>query len=257
MKVVIAARNALYQIVGAVLEGMQTNICEVGVLAGENAKVLYGILKPRRMYLVDSWSPSVFSDFRMNNSHRPWVKDLGSFGAYFGGPPDDPETFERLYKATSQTFNGFDNVWIIRANSRSGAAEVRSHLEGEKLHFVYIDASHQYETVFDDLVVYSDLLDANGFIQMNDCAFSAAGVEQNLGVLEAAVRFCKFAGFVPLLMTNTDWTDILLCRRDSVVAELVDRCVLSNEVRYVELPWQLLGAARVRIGSSMANLSFV
>ncbi|NCX94652.1 MAG: class I SAM-dependent methyltransferase, partial [Gammaproteobacteria bacterium] len=100
-----------------------------------------------------------------------------------------------------------------------------------------------------------DFVPEDGVIQMNDCCHSKDGLKQNLGVLEATVKFLKMSEFVPVLTTNTDYTDVLLARRNSKLINVIDTIVNVNDINYVEVPSQLLGALTIKSGRRV-NPSF-
>jgi hypothetical protein len=257
MKVLQGSRLLIYQIASAAFshQNIHPSILELGVLDGANAWTINKVMRPEQLILVDAWSTEIFEDFYQNNRHRNWVDDLDVHSAYFNGSVRNQSTFDELYKKVVEKFLGKLEVKIIRSPTRAAMQNlIQSH--PNKLDFIYVDASHQYETVLDDLMYCSDLLQQNGLLQLNDCCHSLEGVRQNLGVLEATVKFCKLKDFIPVLLTNTDYTDVLLMRRESSVINLIDRIVTNNSINFVEIPHQLLGALNVRYGN-LRNLSFV
>lgn len=196
------------------------------------------------------------AEFRKTNSHRDWVHSSDRFVAYFGGPLNEQSTFDRLYEQVHSRFAADDRVHLIRDTSDGGCKSLRDRLQPTPvLDYVYVDASHQYETVLDDLLMYGQLVAPNGLMQLNDCCHSEDGVRQNLGVLEAATKFCKMTDFVPAMLTNTNWSDLVLVRRGSAMMHTIDQVVLRADVLYVELPAALLPAATVRSGTR-DNLAF-
>lgn len=71
---------------------------------------------------------------------------------------------------------------------------------------------------------------------------------EHLGVIKATLTFMKMADFMPVMLTNTDRTDVLLVRRKSGIDQLLDKIV--------EIPSRLLGALHVKQGAKRNNLSF-
>lgn len=258
MKVIFADRAVLYMLVARVFQaiGIRPKVAEVGVLKGENASKIYEILSPQNMFLIDAWSADAFIDYAKNNLHRDWVDDLDVYAGYFGGSVRDQDTFDRLHAEVVKKFNAESAVEIIRATSREGLIALNDRLDGGQLDFIYLDASHQFETVYDDLIYYQKILKSGGIFQLNDCCHSPAGCRQNLGVLEAALKFCKETDFIPLAMTNTDWTDVILARKGAPVVGILDAIINANNLAYVELPTSLFGALKIRYGQR-ANLSFI
>lgn len=259
MKVLNADRRLIYSILNAAYssQGIKPKLMELGVLTGNNASTMFEVLAPEVMYLVDSWSCEPAVEYKRANAHRPWVDDPEKYAEYYGGPLSDQATFDRLYQKTVQLFSNKSNVQIVRASTRDAASQLKASGVAN-LDMIYVDANHQYETVFDDLLEYQHFLNEdNGCLQLNDCCHSELGMKQNLGVLEAAVKFCKLTNFTPVLLTNTDWTDILLARKNSLICQLIDQVVMMNDITFVELPAQLLGAMHVRYGQKRVNLSFI
>jgi hypothetical protein len=256
---VTSGRKLIYQLVNAAFQSAQIkpSAAELGVLKGENAEMIFRELSPVQFYLIDSWSKDAFLDYKENNKHRPWVDDIDDYAKYFGGSLDAQSTFDKLFAEAVQKFKDKKTVSVMRYSSRDALPHLQKMLgEKNKLDYIYVDASHQYETVLDDLIEYQQFLQPNGLFQLNDCCHSAQGVKQNLGVLEATVKFCKMAEFVPVLLTNTDFTDVVLARKSSPMLETIDQVILSNRVDFVEVPDQLFGALKVRSGKR-DNLSFV
>jgi hypothetical protein len=259
VKVLFGNRDLIYKIIHATFASVNKRpfVAELGVLDGKNAKKLYEILSPSQLFLIDSWSAIIIDEYVRNNSHRAWVEGVEKSATYYGGALTEQSTFDNLYKKVFETFGKYENVEIIRADTVSAAPILKDKLtEARGLDLVYVDASHQYEAVFDDLWNYQALLGPDGLLQLNDCCHSVEGMKQNLGVLEAAVKFCKAAEFMPVLVTNTDFTDVLLVRKTSPILNIIEQVVLSNDISYVEIPHQLLGALHVKYGKKQ-NLSFV
>ena len=258
MKVISQNRNFIYDIARISLRQMHTSIIatEIGVLRGDNAKKIIDILAPNHIFLIDAWSTDAFLEYKYNNQHRNWVKDLDEFKDYFGGSVYCQKTLDQMHDFVVERFKNNTAVSIIRSTTRSGISEIPNLLNGELLNYIYLDANHQYETVLDDLIECEKILHSDGLIQLNDCCFSVDGIAQNLGVLEATTNFCKRFKYTPLLVTNNDFTDILLCKSNSRIVGVVDYIINEFNVSYVELPSSLLGALTVRHGAKH-NLSFL
>jgi hypothetical protein len=257
MKVLNSNRVLIYQILDACFKAckVKPTIAEVGVLKGENAEVIDKIFSPESLYLIDAWSPEGFSDYNKNNAHRHWVADINEYAYYFGGSLSDQSTFDNLYQGVIERFETKDHVKIMRCSSFDAHRYLSDNITSA-FHLIYIDASHQYETVLDDLMFYKDFLSHDGVLQLNDCCHSELGIKQNLGVLEAVVKFTKMTDYVPVAITNTDWSDVILVRKDSQLIPLIDQIINQSDISYVEIPPQLLGALKVRNGVKQ-NLSFI
>jgi hypothetical protein len=256
MKVIFDGRERIYELLNAVFQTVDISpiVAEIGVLDGQNAKKIYDILNPGKLYLIDAWSTAINTEYSLINSARPWVDPPDVYSSYYGGDVRDQRTFDRLYERAIERFYRCSNVELIRKDR----IDALNALGVSKSHFdmIYLDASHQFEQVFDDLMACQKVLSKNGFIQMNDCCHSPDGIRQNLGVLEANLKFCKMNQFEPIVLTNTDWTDVLITRLDNPLIALIDQIFAVNVVRFVEVPNQLLGALNIRYGRTR-NVSFV
>lgn len=257
MKVLIGTRELIYRVMGASFTsiGVRPRVAEVGVLKGGNAQVMEELLSPSTLHLIDSWSKDPIQEYVNNNSHRAWTENISAFANYYGGPLDEQSTFDNLYQEVTRKFSDKPHVTIIRASSLEAVKILKKYPTPPLFDLLYLDASHQYETVLDDLLLYQEFVPPDGVIQMNDCCHSKDGLKQNLGVLEATVKFLKMSDFVAVLTTNTDYTDVLLARRDSKLVGVIDAVVNSNDITYVEVPPQLLGALTIRSGRRI-NPSF-
>jgi hypothetical protein len=260
MKIIDCNRRDFYQIISICFEhlGISPEIIEVGVNKGDNAEQIHKILKPSLLYLLDSWSAKHSSNYNSINKHRFWVDKPEKYDYYFGGSVYEQSTFDSIFISLVEKFKSesrYDNIKILRNTSLEGAAILKS--VNQYFDLIYLDASHQYEDVYDDLKFFSPLLrNQLSLIQLNDCCHSEAGIRQNLGVLEACVRFCKEDDFIPLMLTNNDWTDVLLCKKGSGLEKLIDIAIIQNGISFVEVPHQLLGALTIR-GESRKCISFI
>ena len=258
LKVIDKDREFLYELLGAMYLSLhiKPTVIELGVLRGQNANVIRNIMNPQRMFLIDSWSAKEMYAYRKINDKRDWVNDLDYYQEYFGGSLGDQSTFDRLYTETIDKFNPFSDVEIIRASTSEGIAELNKR-GVESAHLIYVDANHQYETVLDDLILYKRFLHVDyGCFQLNDCCHSEDGVKQNLGVLEAANKFCKMYDFIPVAMVNRDFTDVLIAPRRSTFVGLVNNIFNDSNIGFVEIPYHLFPCASIRKGAR-PNVSFL
>lgn len=131
-------------------------------------------------------------------------------------------------------------------------------LNGKKYDAIYVDGSHDYEDVLVDLNWASRILKDAGWIMLNDCCFSTEGIKQNLGVLEACSKFIKMSGFRPIVMTRTDWTDVILIKENAQPVEIFLKDVLSRSgIGFCQIPANLLAGSSVELDSSgRANILF-
>ena len=258
MKVCNVDHAIFYQVLNAAFQARQVHprVIELGVLRGDNALKLKAILAPSHLVLVDSWSATLCETYSAFDTLPAWVKPLESFADYFGGPLHDQRTFDQLHQACVAKFQGMPDVTILRSGTSEALMEIRRLSGPEPFDLIYVDANHQYEFVLRDLMLYQELAGPESVLMLNDCCFSPAGTQQNLGVLEAVGSFIKRTDFTPVALTNNDWSDAILVRKGSHMERLIDRLLVDSNVAFVDIPPQLLAAARVLQGSQAANLSF-
>lgn len=128
---------------------------EIGVQDGESAaNILYG-LNMKKLYLVDIWAP---------------YEEKGEVCDYSA----DYEKVKEMYK-------NMGAVEIKRMTSVEAAKEI----EDESLDFVYIDACHAYESVKEDIEIWSKKVKKGGVICGDDY------VEYWDGVQRAVKEFAK------------------------------------------------------------------
>lgn len=259
MKICNTNRTAFYNVLNIVFKNLEIKpvIVEIGVLRGDNAASMYKIMSPKKMVLIDTWSAIVTNDaFTPFQEIPPWLSTSEAHNVYYGGPIKDQQTFEDLYQQCIAKFVGYENVIIIREDSINAIKKI-THEGTEKFNVVYIDANHQYEWVLRDLMYWHDYVAIDGALVLNDCCFSLNGEKQNLGVLEAVSSFIKRTKFIPVLLTNTDWSDIVLVRKDSTISKMIDQIVLHSNIPWVEIPNSLLAASRIVYGKNRTNISFI
>lgn len=258
MKVCQLDRNRLYQVLHAVFESVNIKpaIAELGVLRGENAMNMFLALSPAKMVLIDSWNRSVNDAYSPFGTLPPWIDPVEEYSSYVGGPVQDQATWDALYEECMRKFEAFPNVSIIRSETIDAIKKIGPATGVDQFDLIYIDANHQYEYILRDLLYYQDLVAPDGFIMLNDCCFSHSGIRQNLGVLEALGSFTKRTSFIPVALTNTDWSDVILVRKGNLMERVLDQVITHADIGYVEIPPQLVTAGRIIYGHQRTNISF-
>ena len=224
--------------------------CEVGVLKGDNATRIYEELKPKSFFLIDKWEPiNFYEDGENKDSYfheflKGDAKYQDKVKKYFGGELTDKITFDRLYEKVEKEFREKKGSRILREDSITALKNLRREIPDFTLDYCYIDANHDYEYALNDLLYHKDVISTTGIFQLNDCCHSSDGVKQDLGVLEATIKFCKIANFVPVAITNTNWSDVILTSCDSPVLAYLNHIFETSNISFVEIPDSLLGSAR-------------
>lgn len=138
---------------------------EIGVLKGKNAKSIYKTLNIDKLFLVDSWDVKYFKKAKQN------------------------------FKKTQKKFKNKFNVFFIADSSLEGSKMI----ENNSLDFVYIDASHDYFNVKQDIEVWSNKVKNNGVISGHDIIHI-----DSLGVYEAVKEYCE-NNELEYVMNPPDW----------------------------------------------------
>jgi len=263
MKVVHLTRSDFYVILGAAYKALNTHpkLMEVGVLRGLNAVNMHNAISqhiaPSLMVLIDSWSAEITKGWNVFEGTSPWLSPPEAKNGYYGGSVFEQATYDRLYDECVQNVKELPNVKILRHSSIAALDHIKQQTGADKFDLCYIDATHQYEYVLRDLMYYQDYVGENGCLMLNDCCHSPVGMQLNFGVLEAVTNFLKRAPFRPVALTSTDFSDLIMVRNGSKLGELLDSIFVNNAISYVEVPDQLLPAAKVIQGAQRVNISFM
>jgi hypothetical protein len=260
LKVIHQDRNALFAVLHAAFqsERIKPSIAELGVHRGGNANQMYRALAPLHMVLIDSWNVKAVSAYSPFEELPPWVAPRDAVKDYYGGSLYEQSTYDKLYDECCLSFSGLSNVNILRYDTFEAIKHIKSETGIDKFDLIYIDANHQYEYVLRDLMFYQELVSDEGCIMLNDCCHSPNGVRLNLGVLEAVTSFLKRKPFRPIALTATDWSDLILARNSSKIGGVIDSIIAGSDIFFVEVPDQLLGAAKVAYGAkNNVNIVFV
>ncbi len=186
-----------------------------------------------------------------------WIASPAVLDAFYGGSIAEQDTFDRIYDQCSARFESCDNVEIIRADTIEVLNRFKGENGDEKFNIVYVDANHRYEHVLRELLCWHEHVAIDGALVLNDCCHSDGGIKMNFGVLPALTEFIKRTDFIPVMLTNTDWSDVVLVRKDCMLDRLLDEIVRNSDIAFVDIPHQLIGSGRIVQGSQRCNVSFV
>jgi hypothetical protein len=254
MKVINCQRELFYQVSNNAFDALNIMpiAVELGVFKGNNANQILNLIKPKLLYLLDTWSTADFLKAYSPFDEIPlWMDPPSAQYSYYGGDALSKEHWDSLYEEVIQKFKNNLNVKIKRGSSEELYSFISSTVKKQQLDFIYIDASHQYEYIFRDLMLYSKIGSENSIIQINDCCHSERGVKQNLGVLEAVTRFIKMSDWRPVAINTTDFSDLLLAKKNSGINEKLNQVFFeSANLNYVEVPYQILGNSKILINNS-------
>jgi len=127
---------------------------EIGVDKGKNAKSILKELNIKRLYLIDVW----FN--------------------YKGIPSIRPQ--KDNFKLVSKEFKNNKKVSIIKDFSINAVNKIADN----SLDFVYIDANHSFESIYQDIKLWFNKVKEGGVIAGHD-------IYSHEGVFEAIVMFCS------------------------------------------------------------------
>lgn len=116
---------------------------EIGVAFGGHSEAILSQTRVEKLYGIDSYQ------------HRDGYED----------PMNLPQKdFETLYERTKERLSAFGNRFeLVRAESKEAVARILGELD-----FIYIDADHSYQGVWDDLCTWFDKIRTGGIIGGHD-----------------------------------------------------------------------------------------
>jgi hypothetical protein len=119
--------------------GTHVNALEIGVWMGEHAFLINGILRPKKLVLLDTWGHDGID------------------------PPGINVPWDTIFKNVQSTFAALHNVEIIRSSSSAAHATFKD----EMFDYIYIDADYSYEATKKDLENFFPKLRPGGIIAGN------------------------------------------------------------------------------------------
>ena len=136
-------------------------VVELGVAGGEHALLIYKILNPKKLYLIDAWGLDE------------------AYGEHTGENVDD---FYPALEKTRKIFEEKEAVQIIQGKTTTEYLKFEDH----KFDFIYIDADHRYEPVKQDLTNWFPKLRIGGIIAGHDYNKQ---INNQYGVKQAVTEF--------------------------------------------------------------------
>ena len=116
---------------------------ELGVEQGRFSELILSTVRPKKLYLIDSWIDVMTGKFR-----------------------NQEETLrqEKNYNDVRKKFQKYLEVEIIRESS----VDASKLFENNSLDWIYIDADHSYEGVSKDLIEWGEKIKLGGFMCGHD-----------------------------------------------------------------------------------------
>ena len=131
---------------------------EIGVWKGSFSRLLIETLNPRTLYLIDPW--------RLSSQDRPVLprsKDGTSLNIR-GETITSQADLDEIYLSVQHELGGLPGTNVIRATSLEAADKVPNG----SLDWVYLDGSHYYEDVKNDLSAWTPKLIKSGIMCGDD-----------------------------------------------------------------------------------------
>lgn len=128
-------------------------VAEIGVWRGAFSALIRDVVTPKRLLLIDPWAGAV--------GDVPWRR--GEFTE-----EEAQQHFDDAFDEVRAAFSGDARIRIIRAMSLDAADQIAD----QSLDVVYIDGSHDYEDVRDDLRAWSPKLRQDGLLTGDDYYWS-------------------------------------------------------------------------------------
>lgn len=163
-------------------------VVEVGVWRGYFSTEMLELPNIGHLYLVDAWR------------NQPGYKD----------PLSDTDHESNLAE-TRHNIRGHmpgGRVSIIRADSIEAAMVF--HRDGKLLDCAYIDAAHDFNSVYADLKAWSMAVKPDGFLMGHDFTRNPMAQKYGWGVIEAVEAFCKEQGWRITHLTDEDFASFCL-----------------------------------------------
>jgi hypothetical protein len=152
--------------------------CEIGVLAGEFAQVLYDSVKPKYFLLIDPWD----------------LLTIKTSSGDHNGMNITAYNNVELYSRVVNQFKDTPSVKIVKEYSQN----ILPTLSDASLDWIYIDGDHSYEGVRRDLFLCESKIKPGGIICGHDYELNSKKCSINwpcVSVKQAVEEFCSTRGW--------------------------------------------------------------
>jgi hypothetical protein len=188
------------------------SLVEFGVFRGNNAVQLVNACRPKETILVDAWSAMTRDDFaHLSDQDFENIRQYSQ--NYYGGDICQQATYDRIYAncmANVATVSPLTEFSIFRSKTRDFYQQYKDQGISKIFDIAYVDASHQYEDVFWELLNLQSLLKDDALVLLNDVYWGEHAYKQNMGVLQAVTAALQITKYKPLLLTDTPFSDLVL-----------------------------------------------
>ena len=144
---------------------------ELGVWKGKTSKLFNNLTK--ELHLVDSWSPIPYRTTSEWESYETYLERYSSLT----GSKDEESFFKYYDEVYEQVKNDFkDDASVIIHRMTTEDFFVHANKNNIKVDWVYIDASHDYQECYRDLMNCLEIVNDNGIIFGDDYHDRCKGV---------------------------------------------------------------------------------
>lgn len=163
------------------------DIIEVGVGSGDYSEHMIKTISPKTLTLIDQYDQS---------------------DPFLARPGQKPRFYENdHYNFIQNKFKEYKNVKIIKDNSVRALPELIK--TGKRFDMIYVDASHHYKDVSQDILNASSLLKDSGILAINDYVYDVE--YEQYGVIQATNEF---------LYNNSDWHVVGFALEERMMADI-------------------------------------
>lgn len=192
-------------------------VAEIGVANGEFSQLIWDIVRPQRLHLIDAWKHQDRADYASDPANVSDEKHEAKYRDVLG-------------RFTDGIAEG--RVSVHRMNSSQAAGLFRDR----QLDWVYIDALHSFEGVLADLVAYRRKVNSEGFILGHDYTNDLAARRKHFDVVRAVNAFVATYGYHFLALTGEHYpTYVLVEKEDAPSARLLVAKLAYNLPFMVEI----------------------
>ena len=168
-------------------------VAEIGVAEGAFSKTILENAKPRHLHLIDPWQFQEIEEYQADPNN---VSDTQNDGRF---------------RYVAERFTEEMEAGLVTLHRRLSGDAVNSFEDGY-FDWIYLDGSHTYQNVVEDLDNYDAKIKADGFILGHDYTNHIEAKKMNFGVVEAVNEFVNDKGYEFLILTNEEYPTYVLAK---------------------------------------------
>ena len=214
-------------------------VAEIGVAEGVFSKTILENTEPEHLHLIDPWQFQENEKYQGDPNNVSDAQNEARFGSVV-------EKFAEEEAAGRVTIH------------RSLSGDAVSTFEDGYFDWIYLDGSHAYRDVSEDLDHYDAKIKADGFILGHDYTNHIEAKKMNFGVVEAVNEFVNTRGYEFLILTNEEFPTFVLAKSigckntQSLIANLVMN--VRGTIEIEDFPRRGFKHKEVMRGETIVNL---